>query len=182
ACADDQRIDNTFWANGAEKQRDVYRAGAGCSADPATWPKNQTTTWTHFDNGLLRNLETVNGSGTVTESHQVGYLDDAGVFVDGHRTTDQYVLKRAEGNTASTCVAGAPCDAKYSYDARDRVVSHQLRAGKTNTYTLDQPANLLGDTSVRTGAITTQVENGTTSTRKYTSGQLTEQTTGGATG
>jgi YD repeat-containing protein len=180
-CVDDQRIVNAFWANGAEKQRDVYRAGAGCSSDPATWPKKQTTTWSHFDNGLLRDLETVNGSGTVTESHQVGYLDDGGVFVDGHRTTDRYVLKRAEGNTATTCVSASPCDAKYVYDARDRVVSHQLRAGKTNTYTLDQPANLLGDTSVRTGSVTTQTENGTTSTRKYTSGQLTEQSVGGAT-
>jgi YD repeat-containing protein len=182
SCVDDQRIDNAFWANGAEKQRDTYRAGAGCSSDPATWPKKQTTTWTHFDNGLLRNLETTNGSGQVTESHQVGYVDDNNVFVDGHRTTDRYVLKRADGNAATTCVSGSPCDAKYVYDARDRVVSHQLRAGKTNTYTLDQPANLLGDTSVRTGATTTQVENGTTSTRKYTSGQLTEQTVGGATG
>ena len=182
SCVDDQRIVNAFWANGKEKQRDTYRAGTGCSTDPATWPKKQTTTWTHFDNGLLRDLETVNGSGTVTESHKVGYFDDAGVFVDGHRTTDTYVLKRSEGNGATTCVPGSPCDAKYVYDARDRVISHQLRAGRTNTYALDQPANLLGDTSVRTGAITTQTENGTTTTRKYTSGQLTEQSSGGATG
>ena len=182
ACAGDQRIVNTFWATGWEKQRDLSRAGSGCTADPTTWPKKQTSAWTQFDNGLLRTLDTVNGSGVTTESHQVGYLDDGGVFVNGNRTSDHYVLKRAQGNTATTCLAASPCDAKYVYDARDRLISHQLRAGKTNSYTYDQPANLLGDTSIRAGNITTQVENGVTTTRKYTAQQLTEQTSGGATG
>jgi len=181
-CAGDQRIANSFFAAGWEKRRDVHRAASGCSSDPATWPRKQITTWTHFDNGLLRDLATTDGSDMVTESHAVGYLDDAGVFVNGHRTSDRYVLKRAQGNTATACVPGSACDAKYGYDARDRVLSHQLRAGKTNTYTFDEPAKLLGDTSVRAGSVTTQVENGATSTRRYTSGQLTEQTTGGATG
>jgi len=54
-------------------------------------------------------------------------------------------------------------------------VSHQLRAGKTNTYTYDQPANLLGDQSIRAGDLTSQVEGGLTTTRTYTAQQLTEQ-------
>jgi YD repeat-containing protein len=187
ACAGDQRIVNSFWATGWDKQRDSYRAGSGCAGDPTTWPKKQSTAWTQFDNGLLKTLETLarhpDGTDELTESHQVGYTDDAGVYVNGHRTSDHYLLRRAEGNTATTCVSVASaCDAKYGYDARDRLISHQLRATKTNTYTYDEPARLLGDLSVRAGDLTTQVENGVTTTRKYTAQQLTEQTTGGATG
>jgi RHS repeat-associated protein len=182
SCAGDQRTVTSYWATGWEKQRDIYRAASGCSSDPTTWPKKQTTAWTHFDNGLLRDLTTTNGSGVTTESHQVGYLDDTGVYVDGNRTSDHYVLKRAQGNTATTCLAASPCDAKYVYDARDRLISHQLRAGKTNTYTYDQPTGQLADQSIRAGNITTQVEGGVTTTRKYTAQQLTEQTTNGATG
>jgi YD repeat-containing protein len=155
ACAGDQRIANGFWATGWEKQCDTYRAASGCSTDPATWPRKQTTTWTHFDNSLLRDLATVNASGATTESHQVGYLEDAGDFVNGHRTSDRYALKRTQGNTATACVPGSPCDAKYVYDARDRVISHQRRAGKTNTYTFDEPARLIGDTSIPAGSVTT---------------------------
>jgi RHS repeat-associated protein len=179
-CAGDQRIVNAFWGTGWEKQRDTYRAGTGCTADPGTWPKKQTTTWNHFDNGKLRDLTTVNGAGEVLESHQVGYLDPAGVYVNGNRTTDRYVLKRAEGNTASTCVAGAPCDAVYEYDARDRLIRHQQRAGKTVSYRFDEPANLLGDQTVRAGSLTTEVD-AQTIVRKYTGTQLTDATIGSAT-
>jgi len=182
ACAGDQRIVNSFWSTGWERQRDTFRAASGCSTDPTTWPEKQTSAWTQFDNGLPRELTTTNGSGVVTESHQVGYTDDGGVFVDGNRTSDHYTLKRAQASTATSCLAASPCDAKYVYEARDRLVSHQLRAGKTNTYTYDQPAGLLGDQSVRAGDLTTQVEGGVTSTRTYTAQQLTTQTTGGATG
>ncbi len=181
-CTGDQRIATSYFATGWEKQRDTYRGGSGCTSDPTTWPKKQTTTWSHFDNSLLHNLTTTNGSGTVTESHQVGYTDDNGIYLNGNRTTDHYVLKRGQGSTATTCLSATPCDAKWTYDARDRVISHQLRAGKVNTYSYDQPANQLGDTSVRAGNVTTQVEGGITTTRKYTANQLTEQTSGGATG
>jgi YD repeat-containing protein len=183
SCAEDQRIATSFFSTGWERQREVRRGASGCTnPDPLSWPKKQSTNWSHFDNGLLRTLETVNGSGAVTEQHTVGYTDDTGIFVNGNRTTDRYVLKRAQGSTATTCVSPtAPCDAKYVYDARDRVVSHQLRANKTNSYTFDQPANLIGDTTIRAGSITTQTEKGISSTRKYTSGQLTEQSGGGVT-
>jgi YD repeat-containing protein len=182
-CAGDQRIVTSFWSTSWPKQRDTYRAGTGCSNDPATWPKKQTTTWTQFDNGLPRDLSTTNGTGTVTESHQVGYTDDAGVYVNGNRTSDRYVLVRGQPSTATTCVsATAACDAKYTYDARDRLTAHQLRAGKTNTYTYDQPAQLLGDQTIRAGNLTTAVEGGVTTTRTYTGQQLTQATSNGTTG
>jgi YD repeat-containing protein len=182
ACKDDQRIVNTFWGTGAERQRDVYRAGIGCVADPTTWPKKQTTNWTQFDNGKLRTLTTKNGAGTTTESHDVTYID-AGVYLNGNRVTDHYVLARADTATgATTCLTTAPCDAKYTYDARDRLLTHQLRTGRTDTYTLDEPSKLIGDTTIRGGNVTTQVKNGTTTTKKYTASQLTEVSTGGVTG
>ena len=182
ACKDDSRTVTAWWDTGWEKQRDTYRAGATCTADSSTWPKIQTTTWTHFDNGKLRTLLTRNGAGTTTESHDVGYFDAAGDYVNGNRTSDRYVLRRAEGSSATTCLAAAPCDARYTYDARDRLLTHQLRAGRTDTYTLDEPAKLLGDSSVRAGNITTQVRNGVTTSMRYTGGQLTDITVGGVTG
>jgi len=75
------------------------------AATPTTWPKKQTTTWSQFDNGLLRTLDTVNGSGVTTESHTVGYTDDTGIFVNGNRTSDRYVLKRGQPSTATTCLS-----------------------------------------------------------------------------
>jgi hypothetical protein len=62
-CKDDQRIVTSFWSTGWNHQRDLYRAASGCGSDPTTWPKKQTTTWSQFDNGLPRTLDTVNGSG-----------------------------------------------------------------------------------------------------------------------
>lgn len=179
-CKDDQRIVTSYWDTGWERQRDVYRAGSGCTADTSTWPKKTTTRWTQFDNGKLNTLVTENGAGQTTESHDVGYLDD-GVYVDGNRTSDHYVLKRADGNTATTCVPGSPCDAAYPYDARDRLTTDQIRAGKQVDYTLDEPGKLIGDSSIRAGNVTTETRDGATTTRRYQAGQLKEATAGGAT-
>ncbi|WP_433649102.1 DNRLRE domain-containing protein [Micromonospora zamorensis] len=180
-CKDDQRIVNTFWGTGEEKQRDTYRAGDSCTSDPASWPKKQTTTWTHFDNGKLRTLNTTNGSGAVTESHDVSYFDPNNIYVNGNRTKDRYVLKRGAGSTATTCLAANPCDATYTYDARDRLITEQPRAGKINSYTLDEPGKLIGDTSIRAGNVTTQVKDAQTTTKRYTGNQLTDLSIGGAT-
>jgi RHS repeat-associated protein len=182
ACADDQRIENLFWSTGWERKRDVYRAGTGCSGDPLTWPRKQTTTWDHFDNGKLRTLVTRNGSDNVTESHEVGYLDDAGVYVNGNRTSDHYVLERSAGHGATTCRVASPCDAKFVYDARDKLLRHQQRAGKETVYTLDEPDKLLGDKTVRGGNVTTETKNGQSTVRKYTGDQLTELSVGGVVG
>ncbi|MFJ6167177.1 hypothetical protein ACIQH6_18805 [Micromonospora orduensis] len=35
-------------------------------------------------------------------------------------------------------------------------MKHQKREGKVSTYTLDEPAKLMGDTSIRAGNITTE--------------------------
>jgi YD repeat-containing protein len=78
----------------------------------------------------------------------------------------------------TTCLPAAPCDAAYDYDARDRLTRYQLRAGKEIRYTLDQMANLLGDTTVRAGNVTTENRFGTTTTRNYTANQLTSATLG----
>jgi RHS repeat-associated protein len=146
-------------------------------ADSNTWPKKQTTR-DHLDNGKLKTLVTKNGAGAVTESHTVGY-ETGGVYVDGNRVTDRYVLARAAARLGvTTCLPAAPCDAAYDYDARDRLTRHQLRAGKEIRYTLDQLANLLGDTTVRAGNVTTENRFGTTTTRKYTANQLTSATLG----
>ena len=181
ACKDDQRIVNTFWDTGWEKQRDTYRADAGCSADPVSWPKKQTAAWTHFDNGLLRQMETRNGAGTITESHQIGYVTPNGLYLNGNRVTDRYTLERGQNSNASTCLAASPCDAVWQYDARDRLTSHQQRAGVTTTYALDQPAQLIGDQTVRAGNVTTETKNGAATIRRYQANQLSEATTGGAT-
>jgi len=183
ACKDDQRVINAFWDTGWEEQREVFRAGTGCVADPTTWPKKQTTNWTHFDNGKLRTLETRNNAGTITESHTIGYFDGGGVYVNGNRATDSYVLKRPSASSAVTCVSTAsPCAAEYEYDARDRLLRHQQRVGKETTYLLDEPARLIGDTTIRAGNVTSQTKDGTTTTRRYTAGQLTDATTSGVTG
>ena len=54
-----------------------------------------------------------------------------------------------------------PCDAVYEYDGRDRLTRQQVRAGKDIRDTLDQPANLLGDATVRAGNVTTESRYGT---------------------
>ncbi|MEV4539032.1 Ig-like domain-containing protein [Asanoa sp. NPDC049518] len=183
ACKNDERIVNTFWSNGLEKQRDVYRAASGCVADPSTWPKKQTTTWDYFDSGKLRSLVTKNGSGAVTESHSPGYVDEAGRFANGNRTTDSFILKRAEGNGATACVGPTPCTAKYTYDARDKLVSHQKREGKVTTYKLDEPDKLIGDNTIRSGNVTTEnKDDGTTLVRRYEADQNKEITVSGVTG
>ena len=182
ACLDDQRIVNEFWGTGWEKRREVRRAGTPCTSDSTTWPVKQVTTWNHFDNGLLKDLDTTNASGTVLESHDVTYFDENGFFANANRTREHYVLKRGEGSTATTCVTTATaCDAVYTYDARDRLISHQQRAGVTTTYTLDQPGQLVGDTAVRGGNVTTETKGGVTTTRKYQANQLIEATTAGVT-
>jgi RHS repeat-associated protein len=183
ACEGDSRTVNTWWSTGWERQRDIRRAGSGCGADSTTWPLRQSTTWTHFDNGLLRVLETRTGTNRerLTERHEVGYLDGNGDYVNGNRTRDRYVLERAQGNTATTCRAASPCDAQYDYDARDRLIRHQLRAGKVNTYRFDEAAQLLGDNTIRAGNITTEIADGRTTTRRYTGSRLTEAAVGGVT-
>lgn len=178
-CNGDQRIVNTFFDSGWEKQRLHYRAGSGCTADVSTWTKRQRTTWDHFDNGKLKTLArfayNTAQTETETEHHDLGYLDGNDRYVNGHRTTDHYWLK-PKGSTGSCISSGSACDAKFSYDARDKLIEHQLRAGRIDTYTLDQPGQLLGDDTVRAGNVTREEKAGKVTTRKYDANQLTEAT------
>jgi YD repeat-containing protein len=98
----------------------------------------------------------------------------------GQRPLCAHPRRRQHRHT--TCLTANPCDAKYNYDARDKLLSHQLRAGRTDTYTLDEPGKLLGDNTIRGGNVTTEVKNGTTTSKKYTANQLTEISVGGVTG
>jgi RHS repeat-associated protein len=184
ACAGDQRTFTTYWDTGWEKQRELRRAGSTCTADATIWPKKLTTNWTHFDNGKLDLLTTKNFAGTTTESHDVGYIA-SGKYLNGNRATDRYMLKRTEtptASTATTCISVASaCDAVFSYDARDRLISHQPRAGvAAATYILDQPTQLLVDNTIRAGNVTSETKNGVTTTRTYQANQLKQASIGGA--
>ena len=183
ACAGDEKLVMGYTDAGWEKSRDLWRGGAGCLADPSTWTKRQTTTWDHYDNGLLKQLVTKNGAGAVTESHDITYTTDTGRYEDGNRVQDQYVLKRAEGVAASDCTATAPCKHKFTYDARGRVLVDEIKADNIVRYTLDEPAMLRGDNKIRAGNVTTQEKLGTTTKQYYLGGQLaeTQSTTSGVT-
>jgi YD repeat-containing protein len=134
--------------------------------------------------GKLQQLKTKNSAGTVTESHDVSYFDANDDYVNGNRTHDRYVLERENisgTNTATTCRGAATCEAQYDYDARDRLIRHQQRAGKQSTYRFDEAVNLLGDTTIRAGNLTTEITGGQTTTRRYTGNQLTDLAVGGTT-
>ncbi|HZO70338.1 MAG TPA: Ig-like domain-containing protein [Kribbellaceae bacterium] len=175
ACVGDQRILNTYWSTGAEKQRDIFRGKAGCAADVSTWKQRQRTTWEHFDNGKLSKLRTHaykdDGSSRITESHDVGYFE-GDRYENGNRVTDRFVLERATGSTATKCVGTASCLQEYDYDARGKVVRHQKQEGDVATYALDESAMLLTDTTIRAGNVTTEVNNGKTLKKYYESNQL----------
>lgn len=175
-CTGDQRIDTTFTATGWEGTRTVNRASATCTSEAsATYDLKQRTAWTYFDNGKLKTMSTTNAAGTTLESHTVDY-EDAGKYVNGNRTSDQYVLK-GPGSTA--CSASA-CTATYTYDARDKVTKTTDGHGGTTTYTLDG-AGGLSEPTIRAGNVTTTVTPTGTTTQTYVGNQLSSVTAGGAT-
>jgi hypothetical protein len=100
--------------------------------------------------------------------------------VRSRRTKDTQGVTRGTGSTATTCTPASPCDAVYTYDARDKLLS-EARSGTTSTYKLDEASGQLGDNTIRAGNVTTQIKSGVTTTQRYTGNQLTDVTTGGAT-
>ena len=101
------------------------------------------------------------------------------IYINGHRTEDAYVLKRPN---ASSCEDPAnPCRAKFTYDARDRLIKHDNGHGGITTYTFDQPAMLLGDKTIRASNLTTEESPDGTVTRTYEGNRLTSLTLGAAT-
>jgi RHS repeat-associated protein len=184
-CKDDQRVLNTYWATGWEKQRDIFRAKDGCTADVSTWKQRQRTTWRHFDNGKLQDLKThaYNDDGTsrVSESHDVGYYEGTR-YENGNRTTDRFILERAEAKSGvTTCVGATPCLADWDYDPRGKVVKHQKKENNVARYTLDQPGMLLADDTIRAGNVTTEQDDGDTVSKFYESNQLKKLQVGGST-
>ena len=183
ACVDDERTDTTYYDTGWERQRTLRRAKAGCGPDSSTWGVRQTTSWTHFDNGKMQTLTTKDSTGRTTESHNVGYMT-AGRYEDGNRVSDSYLLLRSEtsadtGGDATKCVAASKCNRTYEYDARGKVLKDDMGNGTVITYAYDQPSYLDGDQKLRSGNVTTQVSDGTTTNKRYLGTRLTETLVGG---
>jgi RHS repeat-associated protein len=151
SCTDNRKITNTFFATGWEQAR-TNLAGSGNGG--CTYTKKAETTWSWFANGKLQGLTTTQGTGNTTrETHTVGY-ETAGIYLNGHRTSDAFTM--AGPNTACTTT----CTATWTYDARDRLVSHYSGHGTPNptvSYTLN------GD-----GSILTETKGATTKTFAYT--------------
>ncbi|MDQ1699252.1 MAG: hypothetical protein QOG34_1115, partial [Frankiaceae bacterium] len=122
-------------------------------------------------------LNTVNGAGTVLETHTVGY-ESAGAFVNGNRTSDAFAMN-GPGSTA--CTGATPtCTATYSYDARDRLYRSTDGHGGTTTDKFDESNS--ADPSIRAGNITTETggaNGGFTAT--YNGNQLATVGAGGTT-
>ncbi len=174
-CTGDQRVDNTFTPTGWEATRKVNRASATCTAEStATYDLKQQTAWTYFDNGKLKTLTTTNSGNATLESHVVGY-ETAGVYVNGNRTSDQYLLK-GPGSTACNV---STCTATYSYDARDKLTRSTDGHGGTTTYTLDGSG--LSDPTIKAGNVTSMTGPTGTTTSTYTGNQLTSTTSAGVT-
>ncbi len=146
-CDGDERLAMTY-TDADESPATCGEAARDATPTRARGDKRQTTTWDHYDNGLLKQLVTKNGAGVTTESHEISYTTDGGRYEDGNRVLDRYVLQRAEGATGGDCTVAAPCEHKYTYDARGRVLVDQIKADNIVRYTLDEPAMLRGDDTI----------------------------------
>lgn len=138
-----QKISNTFTPLGSEATRVIRRAATGCASSPEFSVK-QSTQWTYHANASLDTLTTRNGPlgdaaspGAVVESHDVDYLDNQGVYVNGHRTRDVFTAKGSDGDCAAVT-----CTATYAYDGRDRLLTEKRDPGPTITYDLDSAGNI----------------------------------------
>jgi RHS repeat-associated protein len=134
-----QKVENTFTPMGWEATRLVSRATQACDASPS-FSLKQSTQWTYLRNGKLDTLSTRSGavgSGPLVESHDLDYVDAAGIYVNGNRVSDVFTKKgpNADCNASS-------CTETYTYDGRDRLTQEQRSPGPTITYTLDPASNI----------------------------------------
>ncbi len=148
---DDEQLTYTYTTRGELDTQTLQKRPSG------SWVNEQSSARTYFDNGLLKTLTNKNGSGTMIESHTLGY-ETGGVFLNGNRAFDTYQLK---GPSATAPCYSATCTAAWAYDARERVTSDYAGTGDTTFFTLDVQGNAIQET---TGA------NGTA--RTYTGQQL----------
>lgn len=149
AWSDDQRIRNTFLATGWEASRIVERATSS-----SAWAPKQTTTWDYFANGKLAKLTVRDATDTLVEQHDVRYTDPDGIYVNGHRTVDEQLLK---GPNASAPCYTAACVQTYEYDPRDRLVAYDdgQPAGTDTSYLLDVVGNIASQTDLTGGVAAT---------------------------
>jgi YD repeat-containing protein len=134
-----QKVENTFTSTGWEATRVVSKASQACDASPSFSVK-QSTQWTHFKNGKLDTLTTRSGpvgTGALVESHDVDYVDPAGIYVNGNRVSDVFTKKGPNAD----CNA-SPCTETYTYDGRDRLTQEQRTPAPTISYTLDPVGNV----------------------------------------
>ncbi|HEX2294067.1 MAG TPA: Ig-like domain-containing protein [Actinomycetota bacterium] len=160
-CTDDQWTENEYLKTGWQEFRIIKRASSSCtlSPDQPNWTVKQGTKWTYAKNGDLTQLLTKNGdprpsspSGTTIESHNVGYfawIDGKSLYMNGHRTSDQFTLSKTGHPCAST-----ECLLSYVYDARDRLTKQTRTAGvspnqnvRWKDWVLDPAGNVERETS-----------------------------------
>lgn len=133
AASDDHLVEFDFDPVGREISRTVKRHTG------TDFTLQQATTWDWHANGKLDVLTTKTPTG-VTERHDAGYLDLAGIYVNGHRTVDDFVLATPGGS--APCPPGGPgCKATYRYDALERLTFATDGHGGSSTYTLDPAGN-----------------------------------------
>ncbi|HYO60808.1 MAG TPA: RHS repeat-associated core domain-containing protein, partial [Actinomycetota bacterium] len=154
-----QKIENQFNAIGLESVRKVFKAPQGCDDTSATFTVKQSTVWDYYKNRALKTLRTVNGNvdntsahnpvspAVVIERHDLGYLDGT-VYMNGHKTTDDFFRSRPNGATCATT-----CNAKYYYDERDRLTKEDRGyAGGITEYKLNTAGSVTQEIA---GGITT---------------------------
>ena len=99
--SDDKRITQTYFPTDREREQ-LVEQWIGSDASGSFEPR-QTTRREYFANGLLRTLRNYGGSGDelrLRERHSLGYRDPGGVFVNGHRTSDDFFRKSPRSNVA----------------------------------------------------------------------------------
>ncbi|MGH2656657.1 MAG: hypothetical protein ACRDIZ_08185 [Actinomycetota bacterium] len=148
-CADDRRVENVWAATGWELLRTIKRGNGSC-----TWDTKQTTAWDWFPNGLLRTLSTKNHLNEVLESHEVSYLDDNGIYLNGHRTRDVFTLDGPNPGGAPDPCFPAACTAAWRYDPRDRLVFHDNGKQTLTDYDLDPVGNIETETITENDIVT----------------------------
>jgi len=178
ACSNERRIRSDHTPTGSLSSRAIAKSTATCSSgdttvltpDATSWTLGiHTSAWAWLLNGKLKTATTRDRAGAVVESHTVGYLDSAGDWADGQRTSDTFQLK----GPGSTNCAAAACAATYSYDPRGRLVGSTDGHSGATTYTLDQPERNTAP-MVRAGNVTTEARPGATTAQSYAGAQLVE--------
>jgi RHS repeat-associated protein len=179
SCTGDRRITMAWLPVNWLSTQTTAKASASCTQEQApgdaSWQVTQTLSKTYFDNGLLRSMQTANGSGAVKESHDLAYEQDGG-FV-GQKTRDVF---RRVGPTSGKPCQSATCTETWTYDARGKLTRHTDGHGGTTTFTLDAAA-AQRDQAVRAGNVTREVAPRGTTDRTYLGNRLETTTAGGAT-